>query len=147
MVSEPYASMYDDVALPPPAWREDEMANKPYRQQLIVEWDRYGRDYPGEMIDRLRRIYWGMVSCIDDWLGRLRASLEESGLAANTLVLFTSDHGDELYDLQHDPDELYNLADYPRYADVAREHRDHQLRWEIETEETLYHREKAEAPA
>jgi len=98
MVSEPYASMYDDTPLPPPAWREGEMADKPYRQQLLVEWNRYDHDYPGDRIDRLRRIYWGMVSCIDDHLGRLLDRLRASGADQNTLVIFTSDHGDHMGD-------------------------------------------------
>lgn len=98
MVAEPYASMYNDTTLPPPAWREGETANKPYRQQLIVDWDRYGKEYPDAEIDRLRRLYWGMVSCIDDHVGRLLELLRESGQAATTLVLFTSDHGDYMGD-------------------------------------------------
>ncbi len=98
MVAEPYASMYNDVDLPPPAWRENETADKPYRQRLIVEWDRYGREYPGDAIDTLRRLYWGMVSCIDDHMGRLLSDLRESGQAKNTVVLFTSDHGDYMGD-------------------------------------------------
>jgi arylsulfatase A-like enzyme len=98
MVSEPYASMYRDTVLPPPAWSEAEMRDKPYRQQLIVEWDRYEREYPGTRIDDLRRTYWGMVSCIDDHVGRLLDELRTSGQADHTLVLFTSDHGDYMGD-------------------------------------------------
>ena len=98
MVCEPYASMYDDVELPPPAWVEGETENKPYRQQAVVEWDRYGREYPGDRIDRLRRIYWGMVTYIDDELGKLMAALDERGLAEDTIVVFTSDHGDYMGD-------------------------------------------------
>jgi arylsulfatase A-like enzyme len=58
---------------------------------------------------------------------------------------FTPGDVDELYDLQKDPNELYNLASDPRYADIVREHRDHLLRWEIETEETLFQRENKTA--
>lgn len=98
MVSQPYASMYDGVPMPPPAWREGETADKPYRQQLIVAWDRYNRQYPGDAIDRLRRLYWGMVSCIDSHVGRLFDHLRSSGLAENTVVVFTADHGDYMGD-------------------------------------------------
>ena len=37
--------------------------------------------------------YLGMVARVDENLGRLRAALDEAGLAEDTVVLFTSDHG------------------------------------------------------
>lgn len=38
--------------------------------------------------------YFGMVKCIDDNVGKLLTFLKESGLEDNTIVVFTSDHGD-----------------------------------------------------
>src|SRR2546421_240831 len=35
-------------------------------------------------------------AALDDCLGQLRAALKETGLDQNTLLLFTSDHGDML---------------------------------------------------
>jgi arylsulfatase A-like enzyme len=43
---------------------------------------------------------YGMISMIDDGVGRLLAGLEQLGLAADTVVIFTSDHGDFLGDHQ-----------------------------------------------
>lgn len=40
--------------------------------------------------------YYGMVTAIDDQVGRLMRSLDELGLAEDTIVLFSSDHGDML---------------------------------------------------
>ena len=42
--------------------------------------------------------YYGMVSLIDAQVGRLLAVLDERGLADDTLVIFTSDHGELLGD-------------------------------------------------
>lgn len=98
MVCEPYASMYEDVDVPPPAWEEGEMQNKPYRQRLVVDWDRYGREYGEEGILKLRRIYWGMVTQIDDGVGTLMECLSVAGLEAETILVFTSDHGDYMGD-------------------------------------------------
>ena len=36
--------------------------DKPYRQKLVVEWDRYGKEYPDDDILELRAKYLGMVS-------------------------------------------------------------------------------------
>lgn len=40
--------------------------------------------------------YYGMVTSIDDQVGRLMAKLDELGLANDTIVLYSSDHGDML---------------------------------------------------
>ena len=44
----------------------------------------------------LRRAYYGLVTWIDRKVGELLKSLEDTGLNENTVVLFTSDHGDML---------------------------------------------------
>jgi len=44
--------------------------------------------------------YFGMVQCLDDNVGRLMQKLEETKQLDNTLVIFTSDHGDLCY--EHD---------------------------------------------
>jgi len=41
-----------------------------------------------------RHAYYGMISYIDDKVGELINALERSGLRDNTLVVFTSDHGE-----------------------------------------------------
>ncbi len=44
----------------------------------------------------LRRAYYGLVSYIDAKVGELLTTLEQTGEADNTLIVFTSDHGDML---------------------------------------------------
>jgi choline-sulfatase len=43
-----------------------------------------------------RHAYYGMISYIDDKVGRLLATLEESGLADDTIIVLCSDHGEML---------------------------------------------------
>ena len=40
-----------------------------------------------------RRTYAAMVSCMDDGIGRILATLDEKGLRDNTLIVFSSDNG------------------------------------------------------
>ena len=40
--------------------------------------------------------YYGMTTAVDDQVGRLMRTLEELGMAEDTIVLFSSDHGDML---------------------------------------------------
>ncbi len=37
---------------------------------------------------------YGMVTMIDDWVGNIMSSLDELGLADNTVIIFSSDHGE-----------------------------------------------------
>jgi arylsulfatase A-like enzyme len=66
----------------------------------VPEWDqrgpskRLGNIMGPEGIREYAAIYHGMVKYIDDQVGRILAKLDEHGLNRNTLVLFTTDHGD-----------------------------------------------------
>lgn len=47
-------------------------------------------------VRRARRSYYAAVSYIDDQVGRIRLRLHDLGLAENTVIIVTSDHGDML---------------------------------------------------
>ena len=49
-----------------------------------------------EEVRRARRAYYAAVSYIDDHIGRIRERIEDLGLAENTVLIVTSDHGDML---------------------------------------------------
>ena len=51
-----------------------------------------------EQTRNARHGYYANTSYVDDWLGKLMATLEETGQADNTIVMFTADHGDMLGD-------------------------------------------------
>ena len=56
---------------------------------------------PPQTDEQLRHMtanYYGMISLVDHNVGRILLALEDLGLAGNTIVVFTSDHGDWLGD-------------------------------------------------
>jgi arylsulfatase A-like enzyme len=59
---------------------------------------RRGRRLEAEDRRHLRRLYDLEVQYTDEQFGRLMDTLEELGLLSNTLVVFTSDHGEEFWD-------------------------------------------------
>jgi len=63
------------------------------------KWTGQGGKHPTFRGDDMAR-YFGMVQCIDDNVGRLTKKLEQTGQLSNTLIVFTSDHGDLCY--EHD---------------------------------------------
>ena len=47
---------------------------------------------------RMRRHYYALITQIDEQIGRIMAALRRRGMLNDTLVIFTSDHGDNLGD-------------------------------------------------
>ncbi len=93
---EPYDTMYDPAHVPLPVWREGEMATKPTQHQLQKE-----RGYDQVTEAQLRKIvanYYGNITLVDEQVGQLLATLDRQGLTDNTLIAFSSDHGDHLGD-------------------------------------------------
>jgi arylsulfatase A-like enzyme len=45
-------------------------------------------------IEIITRAYWGTISLIDKNIGRIMKTLDDAGLRENTLVIFTTDHGE-----------------------------------------------------
>ena len=51
-------------------------------------------DFPEELVRRGRAGYYGLITYLDEKIGRLLTALEETGQAENTVVIYTSDHGE-----------------------------------------------------
>ena len=54
--------------------------------------------YPKTEIHASRAAYYAAISFVDEQIGRVREALEKRGELENTLILFTSDHGDMMGD-------------------------------------------------
>ena len=51
-------------------------------------------NYPQEQVRRARAGYYGLITYLDEKIGRLIAALDETGQRDNTLVVYCSDHGE-----------------------------------------------------
>jgi arylsulfatase A-like enzyme len=59
------------------------------------------KNHPLETDDDFRRLkanYYGLITMVDNAYGRILRALEESGQADNTIIVYTSDHGEMLGD-------------------------------------------------
>jgi arylsulfatase A-like enzyme len=65
--------------------------------KMRTEYSRIG-ELTDEQLRELTANYYGMISLIDHNVGRIMIELEELGLAENTIVIYTTDHGDFLGD-------------------------------------------------
>lgn len=91
---DPYYNMYPAEEMTPPASILDDMSNSPYR---TANGRLNNPEYSDpELIKYMISNYYGLVKEIDDWVGKILATLDEHGLADKTLVIFVSDHGEML---------------------------------------------------
>jgi choline-sulfatase len=92
-----YGAMYNPADMPPPlAWSE-QFEGKPPSQRKRSEQSGLLHLDAGE-VQAMAAQYYGLISNIDDWCGRIIAALRETGALDNTVVIYTSDHGEMLGD-------------------------------------------------
>ncbi|UCC86155.1 MAG: sulfatase-like hydrolase/transferase [Anaerolineales bacterium] len=91
VVPRTYYERYNPSTIPRPRSFDDDLADRPgiYRRLQRVwhqlEWPQFAQ---------ATACYYALCSLLDDQIGRILAALQELGQAENTIVVFTSDHGD-----------------------------------------------------
>ncbi len=93
LASKKYIEMFPPEEMILPENISDDMENSPYLRTKKGTSKSYSDP---EKIKYFISEYYAMVKEVDDWVGEILDKLEELGLAENTLVVFTSDHGEML---------------------------------------------------
>jgi choline-sulfatase len=94
-VTGPFNNEYDPASVTLPENFNDPLEeNEPkgYRARREQFIKNYGSDEASYR--KLIAKYWGLVTEVDTCVGGILKTLDELGLADNTIVVFTSDHGD-----------------------------------------------------
>jgi len=110
IATEPWNSMYDPEDSPVPIRAEtsekeaeqhpllDFYLNDIQRSKFFRHGKGLAKDMPVAEVKQLRATYYGLMSEVDAQLGRVFDFLEETGQWDDTLVIFTSDHAEQLGD-------------------------------------------------
>ncbi len=108
LVPEPWASMYDpdemlpgtlspeELALLPPHFRLTQEESPDFTPWLETKHANHGMHSHLPYAATGRKdiaVYYGMISFMDQQIGRILDSLDRLGIAENTLVIFSTDHG------------------------------------------------------
>lgn len=91
-----YWDRYEGVDIPMPRQHIEQAEQDPHSRRLLKVIDLWDKPLPADKIRDARRAYFGACSYIDDNIGKLLKTLEECGLAEDTLIVFSGDHGDML---------------------------------------------------
>jgi arylsulfatase A-like enzyme len=96
----PYHRMYDPADVPLPVRRASIEAEGEVHPLLATVMEIPGLHGPDDEagVRQLRATYYGMMSEVDAQVGRLVDGLRERGVWDDTLVVLTSDHGEQLGD-------------------------------------------------
>ena len=102
---EEMAGLYYDAPIPEPVGSAEELADKPPAQRSRNRGSLNNSMYridpsraTPEQIRRWRAHYFANITLIDEGIGKILSALEAAGTLDDTLILFTSDHGDALGD-------------------------------------------------
>ena len=94
-VPEPYNTMYNPADVPRWGNFDEQFMDKPTIQQKeLMRWNAAHLTWPDWQ--KVIAAYWGYCTFIDDQIGRILNQLKESGAYENTLIIYSSDHGDML---------------------------------------------------
>lgn len=125
----PYHNMYDSDDVVDPQ-RSDSERDDGHPVYQSFRNERYSKAFSrDEVRETVIPTYMGLISQIDDEMGRIVAHLKASDQYDNTMIIFTSDHGDYLGDhwlgekqMFHDPSVRIPLIirDPRKEADVTR---------------------------
>lgn len=96
-----FRDLIDADAIPDPVTKPGELDEKPRDHRAFSEKSYSGtapgfQDYSASEIKDIRAQYWAMIALVDHEVGRILKALENAGQLENTLVVFTSDHGEML---------------------------------------------------
>jgi len=108
LVPQPWDTMYepDSLTVPsvvegehdanPPHFQMTQMPNPDFSAYRTTDYTLHGFHSHLHDRDKLAKdiaIYYGMTSLMDKYIGQIVSKLDELGLAENTLLVYTSDHG------------------------------------------------------
>ena len=108
---EPWSRLYDPASLKLPENRKKDLERRPWWHKATLEGvpqldDPEMRKFRAEgsrvpdqtdlQLAHMTANYYGMISLIDHNVGRILEALAAQGLAEDTLVIYTTDHGDLL---------------------------------------------------
>lgn len=101
---DPYCYQYDPADMVPPERRDGDLEGKPAHVMAFYRARSAKRGHvplcqvSEEQMREIHAHTYGMVSFVDDVVGRILGALDATGLAENTIVMFCSDHGELLGD-------------------------------------------------
>ncbi len=99
-VPEPFASLYEPSDIPPWKNYEESFAGKPTSHlRKHQEWHLQDKNW--DWWSRVLAKYFGQVTLLDTCIGNLIQAVRDAGIENNTVIIFSTDHGDSIGSHKH----------------------------------------------
>jgi len=99
---EPYDKLFENVDLTHLNFTEGEVERKPKEvynyMNSCLRWPFKTDELTKKQVQLMRSHYYSLCTLIDDWVGRIIEILKTRKIFKNTVIIYTSDHGDLLGD-------------------------------------------------
>jgi choline-sulfatase len=95
-IAQQYWDMYQDAEIDAPRVPQAPQPDDPHSQRLRHVIDIERTPVTPQQTRNARRAYYGAISYVDEQVGRIRRTLEQTGLAEDTIIVLLADHGDML---------------------------------------------------
>ena len=93
-----FYDLYDPESVDFPIAYEHALRPRHAELKNIARFFDYDRHFDRRRVREARAAYYGLVSFVDDCVGRILSALNRSGQTDNTTVVYASDHGDMMGD-------------------------------------------------
>ncbi|MFN8526087.1 MAG: sulfatase-like hydrolase/transferase [Chloroflexota bacterium] len=93
-----YYKRYDPQSLPGPLFRESDLAHQGKLANAGVDFQSVARRPEEFQAKKLQAAYYAMIEMVDEHFGKILDHLEATGELANTIVIFSTDHGESAGD-------------------------------------------------
>jgi len=94
-----FSTMYDPEKCPDPIPEGNTGEWLSMQSREYDHWAQYIQPENPHKYKEIAANYFGKISLIDEWIGRILDAYEEKGWLDNTVIMFLSDHGEMLGDL------------------------------------------------
>lgn len=97
VVPQKYLDMYPPELIPPAKLHPDDgFMRHPWVERMAQHWDHDAALGTAQRRKLATACYFGLITFLDDQVGKVLAALEANGFARSTRVIYTTDHGDNL---------------------------------------------------
>jgi len=90
IIPKKYVDFYNASDFPMPKIFEEDFHKPNYGSSQLEYW----KQFTDDDIRETRKLYYSMLSMVDELLGRVFEQLDVLGVAENTIIVLTSDHGE-----------------------------------------------------
>ena len=91
-----FREIYPPDRMPLPSWPDGYLERRHPMFQILANFKNIQTPIPQDRVRRARSAYFGLITELDELIGQILTALDQTRQTENTIVIYTSDHGEML---------------------------------------------------